>query len=81
MHLMRAYLAYITHFVFLHPFLRRPQVLLTFIRHLTFIKRNLNNQKKKKKRLLFRIKLKQFRTFSASSKFQFVFTLYVHFPL
>ena len=49
MHLMRAYLAYITHFVFLHPFLRRPQVLLTFIRHLTFIKLNLNNQKKKKK--------------------------------
>ena len=80
MHLMRAYLAYITHFVFLHPFLRRPQVLLTFIRHLTFIKRNLTKQKKKKK-LLFRIKLKQFRTFSASSKFQFVFTLYVHFPL
>ena len=49
MHLMRAYLAYITHFVFLHPFLRRPQVLLTFIRHLTFIKRNLTKQKKKKK--------------------------------
>ena len=48
MHLMRAYLAYITHFVFLHPFLRRPQVLLTFIRHLTFIKRNLTKQKKKK---------------------------------
>ena len=49
MHLMRAYLAYITHFVFLHPFLRRPQVLLTFIRHLTFIKRNLTKKKKKKK--------------------------------
>ena len=80
---MRAYLAYITHFVFLHPFLRRPQVLSTFIRHLTFIKSNLTKQKKDKKKnwLLFRIKFKQFHTFSAYSKFQFVFTLYVHFPL
>ena len=49
MHLMRAYLAYITHFVFLHPFLRRPQVLLTFIRHLTYKKINLKKKKKKKK--------------------------------
>ena len=30
-------LPYITHFVFLYPFLRRPQILLTFIRHLTWI--------------------------------------------
>ena len=48
---MRACLAYITHFVFLHPFLRRPQVLSTFIRHLTFIKSNLTKQKKDKKKL------------------------------
>ena len=31
-------LPYITYFVVFHPFLRRPQILLTFIRHLTLRK-------------------------------------------
>ena len=34
-------LTYITYFVVLDPFLRRPQILLTFISHLTLIKSNL----------------------------------------
>ena len=71
-------LTYITPFVVLHPFLRRPQILLTFIRHLTLIKSNLI---KKKNGLLFQIKLKQFHTFSACGKFQCVFTFYVHLSL
>ena len=33
-------LPHITHFVILHPFLRRPQILLTFTTHLTLIKSN-----------------------------------------
>ena len=41
-------LPYITHFVAIHPFLRRPYILLTFIRHLIYI--NLIKQKKKKKK-------------------------------
>ena len=35
----------ITHFVVHHPFLRRPQILLTFIRHLTLINSKLIKQK------------------------------------
>ena len=38
-------LPYITHFIILHQFLRRPHILLTFIRHLTLIERNLIKQK------------------------------------
>ena len=41
-------LPHITHFVVLHPFLKRSQTLLTFIRHLTLIKSNLIKQKTKK---------------------------------
>ena len=52
---------------------------LTFIRHLTLINSNLMKQKKMS--LLFWIKFKQFNIFSAYSKFQCVFTLYVHFSL
>ena len=52
---------------------------LTFIRHLTLINSNLMKQKKIS--LLFWIKFKQFNIFSAYSKFQCVFTLYVHFSL
>ena len=69
----------ITHFAFLHPFLRRPQILLTFIRHLTLVKSNLIKQKTI--RLLFRIKFKLFHTFSAFRKLERVFTLNVHFLL
>ena len=39
-------LPYITHFVVLHPSLSRPQILLTFLRHLTLIKSNLIKLKK-----------------------------------
>ena len=39
-------LSYITHFVVLHPFLRRSQILLTSIIHLSLIKSNLIQQKK-----------------------------------
>ena len=41
-------LSYITYSVVFHPFLRRPQILLTFIRDLTLINSNLIKQKKKK---------------------------------
>ena len=51
-------LPYITHFIVLHQFLRRPHNLLTFIRHLTLIEKNLIKQKNIS--LLFRIKFKQF---------------------
>ena len=71
-------LPYITHFAVVHPFLRRPQILLTFIRRLTLVKSKLIKQKNS---LLFLIKFKQFHTFSAYSKLQCVFTLYVHFSL
>ena len=37
-------LPYITHFVVLHPFLRRPQILLTFTTQLTLIKSNLRKK-------------------------------------
>ena len=37
---------YITHFVVLHPFPRRPQTLLTFIRHLILTGSTLIKQKK-----------------------------------
>ena len=52
---------------------------LTFIRHLTLINSNLIKQKKIS--LLLRINSKQFHTFSAYSKLQCVFMLYVHFSL
>ena len=39
-------LPYISHFVALHLFLRRPQISLTIIRHLTLIKSNFIMQKK-----------------------------------
>ena len=58
-------LPYITHFVVLHPFLKRPQILLTFIRHLTLIKSNLID-------ILFLIKFEQFHIFCAYSKLQWV---------
>ena len=70
-------LPFITHFVFLYPFLRRPQILLTFTRHLTLIKSNLIKQKKIN--LRFRIKFKQFHTCSACSKLECAFTLCVNF--
>ena len=73
-------LLHITHFVALYTFIRGPQTLLTFIRHLTLINNNLIKQKTKKS-LLFRIKFKQFRSLSAYSKLQCVFTLYVHLSL
>ena len=38
-------LSYITRFVALHPFQRRPQILLTFIRHLILIKSNVSEKK------------------------------------
>ena len=38
-------LLYIAHFVVLCPFLRRPQILLIFIRHLALIKSNLRKKK------------------------------------
>ena len=41
-------LPHITHFVVLHPFLKRSQTFLTFIRHLKIIKSNLIKQKKKR---------------------------------
>ena len=41
-------LPYITYSVVFHPFLRRPQILLTFIRDLTLINSNLIKQKKKR---------------------------------
>ena len=41
-------LSNITHFIVFHPFLRRPQILLTFVRHLTLIKSNLIKKKKQK---------------------------------
>ena len=64
-----------------HPCLSRlgSRLTLTFIRHLTLISSNLIKQKKIG--LLFRIKFKQFYTFSAYSKLQCVFTLYVRFSL
>ena len=34
-------LPYSTHFVFLHPILGKPQILLTFIKHPTLMKKNL----------------------------------------
>ena len=43
-------LLYVTHFVVLYLFLKRPRILLTFIKHLTLIKSNLIKQKKKKKK-------------------------------
>ena len=39
-------LSYITHFTALHLFLRRPQISLTIIRHLTLIKSNFIKQNK-----------------------------------
>ena len=56
-------LPYITQFIALHLFLKGPQILLTFIRHLALIQSNLIKQNKIS--LLFRIKFKQFHTFSA----------------
>ena len=45
MHLLRAFLrAKVTHFNILHPLLRRSQILLTFIRHLTLIKSTLRKK-------------------------------------
>ena len=70
-------LPYVTHLVVLHPFTYRPQTFLTIIRYLTLIKSNLIKQEKIS--LLFRTKFKQFHTFSAYSKLQCVFTLYVHY--
>ena len=52
---------------------------LTFTRHLTLTNSNLIKQNKIS--LLFRIKFKQLHIFSAYSKLQCVFTLYVHFSL
>ena len=52
---------------------------LTIIRYLALINSNLIKQNKIS--LLFRINFKQFCTFSAYSKLQCVFTLYVHFLL
>ena len=37
-------LPYITHFVAFHRFLRRPQILLTFIRNLTLTKGNVRER-------------------------------------
>ena len=34
----------ITHFVILHPFLKRSKILLTLIKHLTLIKSNLSKK-------------------------------------
>ena len=62
-------LPYITHFVVLDPYLKIPQILLIFIRHLILIKSNLS---KKKSSLLFRIKFKQFHTFTTCSKLKCV---------
>ena len=53
---------------------------LTFIRHLASINSNLIKPKKKNS-FLFWIKFKQFHTFSAYSKFQCVFILYVYSSL
>ena len=75
-HLLKA--CHITHFAVLHPFLRGPQILLRFIRHLTLIHSHFIKQKNS---LLFRIKFKQFHTFNAYSKLQFVFKLYAQFSL
>ena len=61
-------LPYITHFAVLHLYLRRPQILLTFIRQMIF---------RKKVSLFFGIEFELFHTFSAYSKLQWVFTLYV----
>ena len=38
-------LLYIAHFVVLCPFLRRPQILLILMRHLTLIKSDLSKKK------------------------------------
>ena len=38
-------LPFITHFIALHPFLGKPQISLTFIRHLTLIKSSLTKKK------------------------------------
>ena len=63
-----------------HPCTSRlaSRLTLTFIRHLTLINSNLI---KLKKSLLFRIKFEQFHIFSAHSKLQCVFALYIHFSL
>ena len=50
-------LSYLNHFVALYLFVRRSQILSTFLRHLTLIKRN---SSKRKISLIFRIKFKQF---------------------
>ena len=64
-----------------HPCLLRlaSRLTLTFIRHLTLINSNLI--KHSKISLLFRARFKQFHVFTAYSKLQCVFILYVHFSL
>ena len=66
-------LPYITHFIVLDPFLRRPRILLTFTGYLTLIISKLS--KTNQPFLLSRIQINQ--SFSAYSKLLYVFLLYV----
>ena len=62
---------YITHFVVFHPFLRGPQILLTFIRHLILTKSNLS----KKKLAFFLNRVSNNSMFFVHIANRFVFTL------
>ena len=73
MYLYNECLSYITHFVVLHPFLRRPQILLTFIRQITLIKSNL----RKKEASPLEYSSNNLIVLVYISKLQWVFTLYV----